>query len=307
MKIRDLMKTDGRIFFKSGWGQIKNDWPCVSFSHGSVGDFLQRNFEVGRDILIYVGTSDPKFTKNPDHRQRLITAVSIDPTRILDTKNFVSPETWKIAVEEFGEKRWASSMQINEVAYFINPKFPSAKKYIPLTYNMFSKLPNRGKVVEVKESEYDVVYNLNIEIIELKRTDQAKDYTESKQIILNLDKKIKTDITRMTDLILNRVNQSGKSVIKNNPQRTASDFLGTFYTILEKWKTQTDKCALCNGILFPNTDNQLLQTSVDRIDSENIAYDKDNIQITHLGCNFAKNQFSTEKFNEWLKIVREEK
>ena len=100
----------------------------------------------------------------------------------------------------------------------------------------------------------------------------------------------------MTNLIINRVSQSGKTVIKTNPHRTASNFIDTFQTILSKWKIQNGKCGLCNGELYPRTSNELLQSSIDRIDSDNIAYNKENISITHLGCNLAKNQFSNEKF-----------
>ncbi len=47
----------------------------------------------------------------------------------------------------------------------------------------------------------------------------------------------------------------------------------------------------------------LLQPSPDRIDSLNTAYGSDNVHITHLGCNYAKNKFGVDDFEEWLEVV----
>ena len=72
MKVKDMMKKGGRIYFKSDWAPISDIWPCFSFTKKHVGIFLQKNYIIGRDVAIYVGTSNPKNTKNPLHRQRLI-------------------------------------------------------------------------------------------------------------------------------------------------------------------------------------------------------------------------------------------
>jgi hypothetical protein len=47
----------------------------------------------------------------------------------------------------------------------------------------------------------------------------------------------------------------------------------------------------------------LLQPSVDRIDRTNTTYLSNNVHITHLGCNFAKNKFEIDEFEEWLEMV----
>ncbi len=52
-----------------------------------------------------------------------------------------------------------------------------------------------------------------------------------------------------------------------------------------------------------DTSKKLLQLSPDRIDSFNPSYGADNLQITHLACNLAKNDGSTEDFEEWLQLV----
>ena len=62
MRVSDMMKPDGRVFLKSEWGQISDDWPCVSFTKQFVGDRLWRDFVPGRDVIIYVGTTNPATT-----------------------------------------------------------------------------------------------------------------------------------------------------------------------------------------------------------------------------------------------------
>jgi hypothetical protein len=50
----------------------------------------------------------------------------------------------------------------------------------------------------------------------------------------------------------------------------------------------------------------MLSPSPDRIDSDNGAYTEDNVQITHLACNLAKNRYGAAEFRGWLDIVRDE-
>lgn len=47
----------------------------------------------------------------------------------------------------------------------------------------------------------------------------------------------------------------------------------------------------------------MLQSSADRIDSANGAYDDTNVWITHLACNWAKNQYGVEQFEDWLSTI----
>jgi hypothetical protein len=52
-----------------------------------------------------------------------------------------------------------------------------------------------------------------------------------------------------------------------------------------------------------DTTKKLLQCSPDRIVSTNPSYGADNLQITHLACNLAKNDGSTGDFEEWLELI----
>ena len=62
------MAADGKVFLKSEWAPISDYWPCVSFTKRSVGARLRQEFAPGRDMLIYVGTTNAELTENPDHR-----------------------------------------------------------------------------------------------------------------------------------------------------------------------------------------------------------------------------------------------
>jgi hypothetical protein len=57
MRVRDMMAETGRVWLKSEFGPINDRWPCVSYSKRSVGKKFRTEFEAGRDMLIYVGTT----------------------------------------------------------------------------------------------------------------------------------------------------------------------------------------------------------------------------------------------------------
>ena len=52
-----------------------------------------------------------------------------------------------------------------------------------------------------------------------------------------------------------------------------------------------------------DTTKKLLQVSPDRRDSSNPSYGPENLQITHLACNLAKNDGTTQDFEEWLQLI----
>jgi len=112
------------------------------------------------------------------------------------------------------------------------------------------------------------------------------------------------DVYRMANLITGRVKGSGMKVLEINPSRFAPTFDALKVQLKEKIRDQKNRCALCGGRLFPNRRNSMLQSSPDRIDSNNDSYSDENVQITHLACNLAKNKYSNDDFDEWLKVIR---
>jgi hypothetical protein len=109
-------------------------------------------------------------------------------------------------------------------------------------------------------------------------------------------------LVRMKELIEGRLG-SGRVVRRELPSRSlpvGTDLIALLYT---KLIGQENLCALCGQPIQLDTSKKLLQCSPDRIDSQNPSYGENNLQITHLACNLAKNDGSTEEFEEWLQCA----
>lgn len=115
---------------------------------------------------------------------------------------------------------------------------------------------------------------------------------------------LETEIKRMAKGILNRVKQGGQNRNHVLPIRTAQNRKILELLMCQKWTEQVGKCALCDRQIPVSTTNSMLKMSPDRIDSYNPAYDESNLQITHLGCNWAKNKCSRDEYHEWLNMLR---
>jgi hypothetical protein len=300
MNLADVVKESGtRLWVKSEWGPAGSDWPAVSFSKRSVGDYLRQEFRPGRDFIVYIGTSSATTTENPAHRQRLLSSVSIEPMQILETRECVPNSSWEIAQSQF-RGRWQWSMPALEIYEF--DEFPSAHDVLPSTYSQLGLIPNRGRVVEIAGSERDAVLQLSVHDIAFQRPVKAQNFSRTRQF-LNLDAAIRQDIGKMAANILARVAASGNEHTGTNPVRKISE--PDLHLLLgEKWSEQEGRCFLCSGPLIPNSKNYLLQSSPDRTDSTNNEYGRTNTQITHLGCNLAKNKVTLEEFEDWLAVVK---
>ncbi|WP_428394420.1 hypothetical protein [Lichenicoccus sp.] len=300
MKVADMMKPDGRVFLKSVFGQISNEWPCMSFSRPSVGEMLRQDFIPGRDVMIYVGTLNRELTENPDHRSRLIASVVIEPSQVLETRRIISREYWS----EYGE-RWPLSMPVLSAAVMNGPPFPKAHDIIPDAYSRFGKVENRGGVVEAIDKEREAVRALNVVTLELHLSSDVQAYINIRTSLSETPRSIRQEATRMANLIIARVNSGGEERVVKNPLRTAPNLSDLFPMLTRKWQVdQHGLCALCGGVLVAATMNKMLQASADRIDSTNGSYDEKNVHVTHLACNLAKNKYGVGNFEEWLMALR---
>jgi hypothetical protein len=300
MNLSDVVKESGtRLWAKSEWGPAGSDWPAVSFSKRSVGDYLRQEFRPGRDFIVYIGTSSAATTENPAHRQRLLSSVSIEPMQVLETRECVPIASWEIAQDQF-RGRWQWSMPALEIYEF--DEFPSAYDVLPSTYSQLGLIPNRGRVVEIAGSEKDAVLHLSVHAISFQRPTKAQGFSKTRQF-LNLDAAIRQDIGKMAANILARVAASGNEHTGINSVRKISE--PDLHLLLgDKWSEQEGRCFLCRGHLIPNSMNYLLQSSPDRTDSAINEYSRTNTQITHLGCNLAKNKVTLEEFEDWLAVVK---
>lgn len=298
------MKPDGRVFLKSEWGQISDEWPCLSFTKRSVGDWLRREYVAGRDVLIYVGTTSTEMTRSPEHRSRLISAVSIEPNQILETRKIVPPEVWANSNAKWGD-RWPHSMAVISAANFVGPPYPAARDVIPTAYRSFAEIANRGGVVEALDDEREAVMALNVEPILLNLREDVQAYLALRSSVsAKLEPSVKQNAFRMAKLIIDRVKRGGDVGVKINPIRSAPNLSDLNALLIRKWTEQRGLCALCGGKLVTGHGNRMLQPSADRIDSANGAYNDENVWITHLACNLAKNSYGTDDFEDWVAVIR---
>jgi hypothetical protein len=304
MRIADMMASDGRVFLKSEWGPINDEWPCVSFTKKSVGDRLRRDFVRGRDVLIYVGTSSSETTPRPEHRSRLVSAVVIEPNQTLETRKIVPPDKWLAAMETYGA-RWPYSMAVVSAADIDGPPYPDAHDIFPTSYRSLAGFANRGGVVEAIGAERDAVMSLTVTPLHLNLRESVIEYLRLRtSLSFDVDKSIKQEAFRMASLIFDRVKRGGEASVRINPLRTAPNISDLVALIIRKWQECDGKCSLCGGHLIAGTSNSMLQVSADRIDSSNGAYDDSNVQLTHLACNLAKNKFGLEEFEDWIAVLR---
>jgi len=300
MRLRDAIKPDGKVFLKSEWAPASADWPAVSFSKRTVGEFLQREFQPGRDAIVYVGTGNPLTTEDPHHRQRLLSAVSVEPKQILETRDCIPAESWERAQKDY-RGRWFWSFPALNI--FDIEGFPSAYDVIPKSYRLLGLIVNRGNVVEVERDEREAILDVVLIPVSFVRPIGASKFT-AQRTLLNLDEEIRWEIGRMVGGILNRVARSGLEETTVNPIRTARGETDLNIMFGEKWDEQKGLCFLYNGPLVVKSSNFLLQPSPDRINSQDHAYSKTNSCITHLGCNLAKNKCTVAEFEDWLAVVR---
>lgn len=195
MQVADMMKPNGRVFLKSEWGQISSDWPCVSFTKRSVGEKLRHDFLAGRDVLVYAGTTDPVTTEIPEHRSRLISAVTIEPNHILATGKIIPPNVWARSLEKWGD-RWPHAMAVLDAANLIGPPYPSAREVIPKAYQSFADYSNRGGIVEAVGDEREAVMRLPIERVSLRLREDVLAYLELRTTFAaDVDKAINAEVT----------------------------------------------------------------------------------------------------------------
>jgi hypothetical protein len=301
MALRDVLKDGARVWFKSEWAPADDYWPAVSFSKRSVGDYLRQEFRPGRDAIVYVGTSSPATTEKPEHRQRLLSAINIEPQQLLETRECVPAESWENAQQNFRGRWWWS---MPALAIWEIEGFPSAYDVAPATYRQLGIMTNRGSVVEVTGAERDAVLRLPVHSVDFTRHYKTGSFA-ARRAVLDLSREVRVDIGNMVARILAHVAQSGRERTLVGPTRTTNE--SDLHVMLgERWIEQKGRCFLCNGPLFPETKNYLLQSSGDRLDSSDTAYSSENTRITHLGCNLAKNKVTLQEFEDWITVVRGE-
>lgn len=300
MILRDITRPDSRFFIKSEWGPASNDWPAVSFSKQAVGRKMRGIYDPARDFVIYVGTTNPRNTPNAQHRSRLLSVVRMDLRSEYKTRDLIPPESWAQAQAEHGD-RWMYAFAL--LAAWDLDQLPSAYDYIPKTYSSLRNPVTFGDFVEVDSSELQGLSELSIKPVALMQ--QASGWQAvTRATYFAASKTIKEMIRSMAFRVEERQDASGTSSIRRHPGRIANPRFETEEMLFNKWEQQKGFCGLCQQLIPVPCTQGLLQPSPDRIDSLSPSYFADNVHITHLGCNLAKNKFDVDRFEEWLEVVR---
>jgi hypothetical protein len=299
--VRDLASTNSRFFLKSEWGPISERWPALSFSKRSVGDYLNREYNPARDFVVYAGTSNPKRTENPLHRQRLLSILITEPGEPIPTEKLVPQDSWQDALEKH-DKAWPFSFGVR--AGWNLAELPWASDVVRGTYNSLGIRRNWGGVSEILGAERDALFPLLVRWVELPSREVVRATSAARDRIREIRENVSLSsaLARMQTLIQGRLGP-GRSVWQQTPPRSLPAGTNLTFLLQDKLEEQKNLCALCGKLMRLDTTRKLLQCSPDRIISTNPSYGADNLQITHLACNLAKNDGSTEDFEEWLELI----
>ena len=299
--IAELVSPNSRFFLKSEWGPISTKWPALSFSKRSVGDYLNREYNPACDFIVYAGTSNPERTEWPGHRQRLLSILVAEPGEPIATEKLVPGDSWQDALKKH-DKALPYSFGVRLAWELID--FPRAADITPVAYRAMGIRSNWGGVAEILGAERDALRSLSVQWVELPNRDVVQATATKRDRVREIRDNIPLSgaLARLEALIRGRIGP-GRTVWTQTPARSLPTSTNLTFLLQDKLEEQKNLCALCGKLMRLDTTKKLLQVSPDRIVSTNPSYGADNLQITHLACNLAKNDGSTEDFEEWLELL----
>jgi hypothetical protein len=235
MFLREIVSLQDRIFLKSEWGPISDDWPALSFTLQKVGRKLRAELNPSRDVIVYVGTSDARFTQDERHRRRLLSVLRVEPSQIRATEDLVPRDSWLSSQGDF-KGRFLYSIPVIKAWDF--DKFPLAPELVPDAYRSLGDIRYRGDVVELSEQEKIAILGLSVHERKLPGNptiERIRDLTSFRDLTLteneaimrmerfitDPDDPINGDIARMVALISGRVAASGTVAARTQPFRSA--------------------------------------------------------------------------------------
>jgi hypothetical protein len=256
-------------------------------------------YDPSRDFVIYVGTTSHTNTPDPAHRSRLLSLVAMNLSTEYRTRDLIPPESWAWSQQEHGD-RWMYAFAITKA--WICDSFPVAYDYTPRAYRALGNPANFGGFVQLDVDEVRAIQALELTDVPLKKQAPAL-RVEARARLLDAPDGLRQEIYRWASLIDQRVASSNSASTRWNPTREANPKVETMEMLFRKWEEQKGTCGLCQRSIAMPKSPGLLQPSIDRIDSTKVDYRKENVHITHLGCNYAKNKFTIDEFEDWLEVV----
>jgi len=171
---------------------------------------------------------------------------------------------------------------------------------MPKTYAKFQSPATRGHPIPVAEEDYERLRSL--ELIETHLTLTAR--AENVLALNTDDADLRSELSRLVNLIQQDVERSLKQNSGIYPLRKAPNYSDVFLSLSKAWKEQGGICALCSMPIPLRPKNKLLQMSRDRVDSAIKEYSASNVHLTHLGCNLAKSDATMPEWNEFRAMLR---
>jgi 5-methylcytosine-specific restriction endonuclease McrA len=299
--VAEIVSPNSRFFIKSEWGPISKKWPALSFSKRSVGDYLNREYRPASDFIVYAGTSNAERTEVPGHRQRLLSILIAEPGEPVATAKLVPWDSWQDALKKH-DKAWPYSFGVR--AAWELTDMPRATEITPVAYRAMGIRSNWGGVAEILGSERDALKALSIEWVELPNRDVVEATASKRDRLREIreNRLLSAALARLEALVKGRIGP-WRMVWTETPSRSLPAGTNLTFLLQDKLVEQNYNCALCGKLMRLDTTKKLFQVSPDRIVSTNPSYGADNLQITHLACNLAKNDGSTEDFEEWLQCI----
>jgi len=297
MKVSDVSQPDSGFFLKSVYGPLSETWPTLTFTKRQFATFLRTNYRPSRDFVLFTGTTDPRRTDD-EYRGRLLSLLKVSLSAEKATEDYVEPAAWRDAQTRY-PGQWGKSFLVTEGWNFVD--YPLTSEIAPSSFSVMGQYPYPGTAKRLEEFERDRILELQISIVDLRMQPAAKPTLLLHELRRN--PQLNRVSTRIAELVQNRIDASGSLKTTVSPQRNGLPKSDLVLLIAEKLQAKPLLCELCGGILSLEPENKLLQPSPDRIDSKLTSYGPENFQISHLGCNLAKNKFSIVEFQEWLQVA----
>jgi hypothetical protein len=296
LKLGEILKPESRVWAKPVWSLPTPGARVIAFGREHLARHLERSARPEVDYVLNVGTTGEK-TRDPAHRRKLLSITSLVP-QVMRTIDIIGPEQYAIWIEKHG-RGWDWGLPAKSA--WIIRDLPESDGVIPGLQTKFGYGSGEVGVPELSKEEIGrladleiVPFEFSVPIFDPKGVAALAESTRTERLAVG----------RMVALIRSRVMRSGRDQLSISPTRTISEtdlhLMLTTVASRQKWR-----CAVCDGPIDKGGEtNRLAQPSPDRIRSDLDSYDEDNIQVTHLACNLAKNNQSDEVirdfYRQWL-------
>jgi hypothetical protein len=246
----DLLAADGKVFLKSEFAPISNEWPAVSFTNEAPARAFARSFDPVKDLVIFSGTQT-KDTSS-EHRAKLLSAARLSGG-LVDSRLVVPLKNLNL-FQGINASRYLWSIPATEAWEFVD--LPSARQVVGQKYKVLGLGLARQSGIQLSRGDLEDLRHLRIRPI-LLRVLQTDDLETP-----GLKESVNGQLVRILASLRSRAQQGGSLVTRIAPLRICKLKMAD---LEQMWRSQGGKCNLCKGPLPDSGSNILLQVSADRI------------------------------------------